>query len=84
MKRINVPVEQKEWLSLAEFADAAGVSKTAVSRWIKGGYLDATRYSPKCIMLRRGELECYLRGEMMERHRIRTTGEEADKEALKC
>ncbi|MDR1025104.1 MAG: hypothetical protein LBL56_05200 [Treponema sp.] len=80
MKRINVPVEQKEWLSLAKFADAAGVSKTSVCRWIKGGYLAATWYSTKCVMLRRGELECYLCGEMLERHRLKTVAE-ADKEA---
>jgi predicted DNA-binding protein YlxM (UPF0122 family) len=80
MKRINVPIEQKEWLSLAEFADAAGVSKTAVCTWIKKGYLEARRYSPKCVMLRRGELEVYLRGEMLERHRLKTVAE-ADTEA---
>ena len=81
MKRIDVPVAQKEWLSLAEFADAAGVSNTSVLRWIKGGYLSATRYSPKCVMLRRSELECYLRGEMLERRRLKTMAEQNKEEA---
>jgi predicted site-specific integrase-resolvase len=77
MKHIDIPLEKREWLTITEFCTAAGVSNTAILRWIKGGYLDATRYSPKCIMLRRTELELYLSGGLMERHRLRTVEKEA-------
>jgi hypothetical protein len=37
-----------------------------VYTWVKKGYLRAARFSPQCVMIPRGELERYERGEMMK------------------
>ncbi|MDR2049739.1 MAG: helix-turn-helix domain-containing protein [Treponema sp.] len=60
----NVPVEEKKFFTYTEFARLV-VTKTTIYRWVKEGYLKTARFSPRCVMIPRSELERYGRGEMM-------------------
>jgi excisionase family DNA binding protein len=65
MTATNVPLEERKFFTYAEFARFVGVTKQTVYIWVKKGYLRAARFSPQCVMIPRGELERYERGEMM-------------------
>jgi predicted site-specific integrase-resolvase len=49
-----------------EFGDLLGVHRGTIFRWAQAGYLKLRKFSPRCSMVPRSELERYVRGEMME------------------
>jgi excisionase family DNA binding protein len=61
----NIQLKDKLFFSYEEFGSLVGVSRQTVWRWVRKGYLRAARFSPRCVMIPRGELERYERGEMM-------------------
>jgi excisionase family DNA binding protein len=65
MTATNVPLEERKFFTYEEFGRLIGVNKHTVYMWVRRGYLRAARFSPKCVMIPRGELERYERGEMM-------------------
>jgi excisionase family DNA binding protein len=62
----DIPLEERKFFTYAEFGRLVGVSGLTVWRWVRLGYLRAARFSPRCVMIPRAELERYERGEMME------------------
>jgi excisionase family DNA binding protein len=62
----DIPLSEKKFFTYAEFGSIVGVSKITVYSWVRKGYLRAARFSPRCVMIPRAELERYERGEMME------------------
>jgi excisionase family DNA binding protein len=62
----NIPLSEKKFFTYAEFGSIVGVSGHTVYMWVRNGYLRAARFSPRCVMIPRAELERYERGEMME------------------
>jgi excisionase family DNA binding protein len=65
MIRNDIPLSEKKFFTYAEFGSIVGVSKTTVYMWVRNGYLKAARFSPRCVMIPRAELERYEKGEMM-------------------
>jgi len=58
-------LEGRQFFHLDEFGKIIGVTANTVSRWGKLGFLQITKFSPRCQMVKRSELERFLRGEMM-------------------
>jgi hypothetical protein len=66
MIRNDIPLLEKKFLTYEEFGSIVGVTGHTVDLWVRNGYLKAARFSPRCVMIPRTELERYERGEMME------------------
>jgi excisionase family DNA binding protein len=66
MTSVNIPLAEKRFFTYAEFGSIVGVTGHTVYMWVRKGYIRAARFSPKCVMIPRAELERYERGEMME------------------
>jgi excisionase family DNA binding protein len=64
--RNDIPLSEKKFFTYAEFGSIVGVVRHTVYMWVRNGYLRAARFSPRCVMIPRSELERYERGEMME------------------
>jgi excisionase family DNA binding protein len=60
----NVPLSEKKFFTYEEFGGIVGVKKQTVYRWVREGYLRAARFSPRCVMIPRAELERYEKGEI--------------------
>jgi excisionase family DNA binding protein len=59
MIRTDIPLSEKKFFTYDEFGSMVGVHKQTVYKWVKKGYLRAARFSPKCVMIPRVELERY-------------------------
>jgi hypothetical protein len=60
----DIPLSEKKFFTYAEFGSIVGVSRITVWQWVRKGYLKAARFSPRCVMIPRGELERYEKGEI--------------------
>ena len=49
--------QQRQFLSVREYADALGVSRQSVLQWVKDGRLPAVRPGPKVIRIPASELQ---------------------------
>ena len=59
-------LEDRLFFTPAEYGNLIGKSSVTVLRWHRIGWLKMKRFSPKCLMVPRSELERYMQGEMME------------------
>ncbi|MDR0474543.1 MAG: helix-turn-helix domain-containing protein [Treponema sp.] len=48
-----------------EFGALLGVHRATIFRWAAEGYLKMQKFSPRCSMVPKTELERFMRGEMM-------------------
>ena len=73
-EKITLPpeLEGRLWFHLDEFGEIIGVTANTVSRWGKLGLLKITKFSPRCQMVKKSELERFMRGEMMEEAETKT------------
>ena len=78
-EKITLPpeLEGRQFFHLDEFGKIIGVTANTVSRWGKLGLLKITKFSPRCQMVKKSELERFLRGEMMEVQEAETAPAEA-------
>jgi excisionase family DNA binding protein len=60
----DVPLSEKKFFTHEEFGSLVGVKKITVYWWVRKGYLRAARFSPRCVMIPRAELERYEKGEI--------------------
>jgi excisionase family DNA binding protein len=60
----DIPLAERKFFTYAEFGGLIGVSKMTVYAWVRKGYLRAARFSPRCVMIPRAELERYEKGEL--------------------
>ena len=67
-EKITLPpeLEGRQFFHLDEFGKIIGVTANTVSRWGKLGLIKITKFSPRCQIVKKSELERFLRGEMME------------------
>ena len=59
-------LENRLFFTPKEFGSLVGASRDTVYRWHRLGYIKLTKFSPRCHMVPKSELERYMRGEMME------------------
>ena len=59
-------MEGRSFFTPAEFGRLVGKSSTTILRWGRFGWIRLRRFSPKCLMVPRCELDRYMSGEMME------------------
>ena len=59
-------LEGRLFFTPKEFGALVGVHRGTIFRWAQAGYLKLTKFSPRCSMVPKSELERYMRGEMME------------------
>jgi excisionase family DNA binding protein len=64
MTGTDIPLSEKKFFTYAEFGGLVGVGKITVYNWVRKGYLRAARFSPRCVMIPRAELERYEKGEL--------------------
>jgi excisionase family DNA binding protein len=60
----DIPLAERKFFTYQEFGSLVGVKGHTVWRWVKLGYLRAARFSPRCVMIPRAELERYEKGEL--------------------
>jgi len=67
-EKITLPpeLEGRLFLTFEEFGALLGVHRATIFRWAAAGYLKLRKFSPRCSMVPRTELERFMRGEMME------------------
>lgn len=65
---IKIPqeLEGRMFFTTKEFGALVGKSSSTVSRWYREGWLKMAKFSPRCRMVPKSELDRFLRGEMME------------------
>ena len=67
-EKITLPpeLEGRLFFTPKEFGALVGVHRGTIFRWAQAGHLRLTKFSPRCSMVPKSELERYMRGEMME------------------
>ena len=67
-------MEGKPYFTPEEFGQIIGKSLKTVHNWRRAGSLKARQFSPRCWMIPLSELNCYLRGEMMDSNSVQAVG----------